>query len=89
MVKEEKLVEDKDTEFIVQKSELIRNPETGEKYVTITITPKMLHYIFGGLGKYKEGFTANTESDNEEREKADKLINEFNKVKDILTEEST
>ncbi len=78
---------DKGKEFIVNKSDIIVDGETGEKYVTITVNSKMLHYIFQGLGKYKEGFKGESGTNKEERDNTNKLIDEFDEVKNILNKE--
>lgn len=86
-VRNEIVVKDKGSEFIVQKSTLIKDPQTGEKFVTITISEKMLHYLHAGLGKYKEGFSGDSENDKTERDKTNILIEEINDIKDIINEE--
>lgn len=86
-VDEKVVAKDPGTEYIIGKSILIKDIETGEKFVTITISEKMMHYIFEGLGKYKEAFRADTGEDLEERTNANKLIDEFTDIKAIINEE--
>ncbi len=87
MVKEGKIHKEKDSKFIVTKSELLIDEDTQEKYITITINSKIMHYIFAGLGKYKEGFKGDNESARKERDEANIIIDEFNDVKAILNNE--
>jgi len=86
-VKEEIVKPENKDKFIPVASEIVKDEETGDKYVTITISSKILHFLFSGLGKYKEGFKSDNESDIKERDDANKIIDELTEVKAILNEE--
>ena len=83
------IVKEEDSKFIVDKSVLIEDAETGEKYVTITINQDMLHFLGEGLASYKAKFIRGQlgETAEKEREEVTQLIEEINKVKNILVGE--
>jgi len=84
---EKRVVSETGNEFIVEKSPLIKDSETKEKFITITISSKMLHFLHAGLGKYKEGFKGQGETNRKEREQVEKIVDELTEIKAILNEE--
>lgn len=74
-------------DFVVQIGDLIEDHSTGEKFITITITNTILHYLHAGLGKYQEGFKTDSANDVTERNNASKVVDELEQVKNVLTGE--
>lgn len=72
--------------FIPEIGELIKKSEE-EKYITITINKKMLHFFQEGLTTYRGKFSEDTEGNAVEREQIDKIIDELAEVKAVLNEE--
>ena len=87
MVKREKVKRQRGRKFIVNIGELVIDPNTNEKFVTIIVNKKIMHYITEGLSKYKEGLSGHGLTSQQEKEEANIVIDEFSEVKDVLNEE--
>lgn len=77
----------KERKYVVDIGEAIEDPDSKEKFVTITINKKILHFIFEGLATYKSKFTGEGTSDNKERNDITQLVDEFVEVNNVLNNE--
>ena len=76
----------KEKQYIVDIGEVLED-DSKEKYVTITINKKVLHFIFEGLATYKSKLKGPGTSDKKERNDITKVVDEFVEVNNVLNNE--